>query len=556
LVLVNTYATDGYLQKISTNSSDNGIQNSNAAAVRPSVPFNISFIPQKRLVLRDNGTITNFTITLSVGVHVNSSDTVRLCLDLEATEIEAVVYGLPTGDKCLNSTSDDGSIVEMLQLTGARLGRYNLAATVQIVTADGINETALDTGGYQVIVIRSALTKIAIVSLFGVSICTCVNIFSYGCQLTPKAVRERLRRPAGFIIGSVCQFIFMPVLTYLAGLAFSLPSALRYALLALGCSPGGGPSNFATLILRGDLDLSVMMTFTSNLLSIGMMPLWLCTLGQSILREHYPDWTVHPPWRQLCLFGLCLSLPTVLGCLIRWRLPRVARVLSVVVRASAALGMIVFFATAVYANVWVFNYMSNWRPIVATVLICHISYLFSYALTRLVCQQSHAITLTIAIEAGVQSMPTMLVVLQLTCPIPEAHVGFSVAVVYILNVLGTLLVCIVAMVVYNAVQKVRAKRRGATEAEEGGHGSTSKDDEMTMEEVLGESTNEGEVTSAVTAGSAAYDKRPMEIQGVEDCGRRSEKSTVTADSDVAKNTTEEMTKLPVINGISVSLEKY
>ena len=63
--------------------------------------------------------------------------------------------------------------------------------------------------------------------------------------------------------------MFLMQVAYLCGLMLNLQPHIRYALLALGCSPGGGPSNIVALILHGDIHISVLMTCVDNFLSIG-----------------------------------------------------------------------------------------------------------------------------------------------------------------------------------------------------------------------------------------------------------------------------------------------
>ena len=50
-------------------------------------------------------------------------------------------------------------------------------------------------------------------------------------------------------------------------------------LFVLGCSPGGNGSNFWTLLLGGDINLSITMTFISTIAALGMMPLWILVMG-------------------------------------------------------------------------------------------------------------------------------------------------------------------------------------------------------------------------------------------------------------------------------------
>ena len=54
----------------------------------------------------------------------------------------------------------------------------------------------------------------------------------------------------------------------------------RLGLFVLGCSPGGTGSNFWTLLLDGDINMSITMTFMSTMLALGFMPLWIFTLGK------------------------------------------------------------------------------------------------------------------------------------------------------------------------------------------------------------------------------------------------------------------------------------
>lgn len=45
--------------------------------------------------------------------------------------------------------------------------------------------------------------------------------------------------------------------------------SLRLALLVVGCSPGGGASNIWTVLLNGNVNLSVTMTFVSSIVAFG-----------------------------------------------------------------------------------------------------------------------------------------------------------------------------------------------------------------------------------------------------------------------------------------------
>lgn len=52
---------------------------------------------------------------------------------------------------------------------------------------------------------------------------------------------------------------------------FHEQSALRLGLFVLGCAPAGSSSNFWAIILDGDLDLSITMSFISTVAAIGKL---------------------------------------------------------------------------------------------------------------------------------------------------------------------------------------------------------------------------------------------------------------------------------------------
>ena len=80
-----------------------------------------------------------------------------------------------------------------------------------------------------------------------------------------------------------------------------------------GCSPGGNGSNFWTLLLNGDINLSITMTFVSTIAALGMMPLWIFVLG-STLNEG--DLVI--PYGQLFISLIALIGPISLGMWIRY----------------------------------------------------------------------------------------------------------------------------------------------------------------------------------------------------------------------------------------------
>ena len=98
----------------------------------------------------------------------------------------------------------------------------------------------------------------------------------------------------------------------------------RLGLFVLGCCPGGTGSNFWCLLLNGDINLSITMTFISTVAALGMMPFWLLILGTTIS----DDTDLKIPYIQLISTLLTLIVPISLGMWIRHRYSALALVVS------------------------------------------------------------------------------------------------------------------------------------------------------------------------------------------------------------------------------------
>lgn len=121
--------------------------------------------------------------------------------------------------------------------------------------------------------------------LFTYSVIILVSILyiNFGAAINISTIGDILRKPVGPAICFVCQFVMMPLTAY--GLGYALfPNAHEMALglFFTGISPGGGASNMWTLLLGGNINLSIAMTTISTLAAFAMMPLWIFTLGKTI----------------------------------------------------------------------------------------------------------------------------------------------------------------------------------------------------------------------------------------------------------------------------------
>jgi len=131
---------------------------------------------------------------------------------------------------------------------------------------------------------------------------------------------------------------------------------LQLGLFFTGVSPGGGASNIWTVILDGNLNLSIAMTTISTFAAFGMMPLWIFTLGRNIFERG----NLGIPYERIAGFAMGLLIPLIIGLLIQRFLPRVAKVLVRILKPVATLLILFIVIFAIVANLYLFQLFS-WR---------------------------------------------------------------------------------------------------------------------------------------------------------------------------------------------------
>ncbi|KAG7275272.1 hypothetical protein CRUP_034999 [Coryphaenoides rupestris] len=173
-----------------------------------------------------------------------------------------------------------------------------------------------------------------------VGLVLCFTMLGLGCTVDIGQLGEQIRRPVGVLLALVCQFVVMPLLAFLLALAFSLEDVAAMAVLLCGCCPGGNLSNILSLLVNGEMNLSIIMTISSTLLALVLMPLCLWVYSRA--------W-INTPVVELMPFGaiiltLCGTLlPIGLGVLLRHRYTRVADVLLKVSLWSLLVTLILLF---------------------------------------------------------------------------------------------------------------------------------------------------------------------------------------------------------------------
>ncbi|XP_018420461.1 PREDICTED: sodium/bile acid cotransporter 4-like, partial [Nanorana parkeri] len=95
-----------------------------------------------------------------------------------------------------------------------------------------------------------------------VGVALCVTMLGLGCTVEVSQIGEHLRRPIGVLLALICQFVLMPLVAFLLALIFSLNEVAAIAVLLCGCCPGGNLSNIMSLLVNGDMNLSISLSLS------------------------------------------------------------------------------------------------------------------------------------------------------------------------------------------------------------------------------------------------------------------------------------------------------
>ncbi|KAL3319064.1 hypothetical protein Ciccas_002261 [Cichlidogyrus casuarinus] len=239
--------------------------------------------------------------------------------------------------------------------------------------------------------------------------------FAMGCDLKLKVVKSILKKPVGPVIGFVCQYAIMPSVSYFT----PLMRDLGFGLFVIGCSPGGGASNFWSFILGGDISLSMTMTFISTCAAFVMLPLLLATLGPFF----YPNVKYAIPFMSLFLSLTLIVGPCGLGILLRWRKEAWAKKVVRMLKPLGGLFMVFILTFGVYANLEIYRLMSIY-PIAIPIgaALPWGAFLISACLA-LALKQPKPFVLTIAIETMMQNIGIAIQILLFNMPKPEGEIG-------------------------------------------------------------------------------------------------------------------------------------
>jgi len=109
-----------------------------------------------------------------------------------------------------------------------------------------------------------------------------LTMLAVGTLVRPEQVRIFAQAPLRPLAGLAGQYTIMPLTAGAISLLFEDPQ-VRVGIVLVGCMPGAMASNVMTVLLHGDLILSVTMTTLATLLSPLVIAFWLPLLADTRL---------------------------------------------------------------------------------------------------------------------------------------------------------------------------------------------------------------------------------------------------------------------------------
>ncbi|EGT48603.1 hypothetical protein CAEBREN_22697 [Caenorhabditis brenneri] len=313
-------------------------------------------------------------------------------------------------------------------------------------------------------VVRSAESR-RLTVYFVISVVVLISMANVmmGCELDIDSVIATLKKPVAPAIGLFAQFIIMPLLSYLIAYAIFMPRGLYSMALGLfvtGCSPGGGASNFWTLLLDGNLNLSVTMTFISTICSLVMMPAWLYFLGHPFLQGFNSDAVIKVPYGKIASNLITLIVPLLVGIAIKKWKPEWAAKARKVMRPFVIFVMIFVVIFGSLTNLYMFRMLTG-PALIGGLALPWCGFMFG-CFTALLTKRKPEDVTAIAVETGIQNTGIAILLLKASFGQPDADIGSLIPVIVAAFTPGPLLL---GAAVHLTFKWMRNRRQKSTDAD-------------------------------------------------------------------------------------------
>ncbi|XP_044520733.1 sodium/bile acid cotransporter [Gracilinanus agilis] len=293
-----------------------------------------------------------------------------------------------------------------------------------------------------------ALSVILVLMLF-------IVMISLGCTMEFNKIKAHFWKPKGIIIALVSQYGVMPLTAFALGKIFHLNNIEALAILICGCSPGGTLSNIFSLALKGDMNLSIVMTTCSTFSALGLMPLLLFIYSKGI---YDGDLKNKVPYGHITISMVLILIPCTIGIIINSKRPQYGRY---IIRGGMIIMLISSVAVAVLSAINVgrsIMYVMTFHLLVTSALMPFIGFALGYILSGIL-RLNERCRRTVSMETGCQNVQLCSTILNMAFPPEVIGPLFFFPLLYMIFQLGEGLLLIAIFKCYNKIKTPKDKTK-------------------------------------------------------------------------------------------------
>ncbi|MEL7212580.1 MAG: bile acid:sodium symporter [Pseudomonadota bacterium] len=247
-----------------------------------------------------------------------------------------------------------------------------------------------------------------------------VIMLGMGASLTPRDFVLALKRPYGLAIGVVSQYGFMPLLGFLLAISLPVSDTIKVGILIMACMPGGTTSNIFTYFSKGNLALSVLMTVTSTVFGVILIPIVLVLYAGALDLEI--------PRENIIATLVLLLVPVGIGMVLRKWNANVGAVTEFM-GSMLAVFFILFLIVSWIPRNWGFLMETTWATYFASIALGLVGITIGYNFARALKLHPRNAR-TVALETGIQNGPLAIAIIAFTFAGTEAQAIMAVPVLY------------------------------------------------------------------------------------------------------------------------------
>lgn len=180
----------------------------------------------------------------------------------------------------------------------------------------------------------------------GLPISLFIIMIGIGMTLTARDFHQVTVKPTGLVIGTLTQILIMPLAAFALAWALQLSPAMAVGLVIIAACPGGTTSNLFTLLARGNVALSIVLTVSASLITIMSLPLF----ANYALQVYYgtQQEIVLPFTKTVMMLSAIVLLPVAIGMGIKAASPALAARAESIVSIFGAVVLATLVVAVVY----------------------------------------------------------------------------------------------------------------------------------------------------------------------------------------------------------------